>query len=698
MIRSADLFSIATSGVRASNELLQTASNNIANVNTEGYVRERTSFTSQLVGGVGRGTTERVINTFAQNQLRRDTTQVGEYETYYQRSSTMDNILASEANSLSSSMSRYFGALQTASDEPTNMAARSLVLGEANAFVAQVSNLSRFMDNKEKELNLEMDSVISHANSLIQSIAGLNKSIKVNQANNRYDEPGTLKNERDKAILELSELLSIETRANGTGDGSLMVNLTSGESLVLDDGSFNLFQLSGDPDPNYKQLKLSSTGKPTVLRLAETDVGGQIGGLFRYRDELLAESQRNVGQLAATFALAMNEQNRLGMDYDQQLGSNIFSLPEFQGLNYSDNSNLALTMSGRFDPDGAQAVTSADYQITIDGTTTGVPDTIDFTVALLNADGTPVRDVDGNPITQSYTNIEAQAGTFTSIIGGLEVEFADGDSYAVDDRFLLQPTKSTAEAIAVTMVRPEDLALASPARIDASINNLGDVELVKTSVTNTTVDATLTDPNRSVFDGAGDFVSGSPASLVFNSATEFELFDELGNSIVVVTGVSNYNDVMSQAANAAGWPFAALNDYPGYDFSLQGQPVAGDTFTIGYNTDGLNDNRNALELAGLQNRDIVLLNNNGGTNRVSFHEDYANIVSRIGEKTASAEISLKAAEAMKSQSTNWFESVSGVNLDEEAANLVRFQQTYAAAARILTTAQSLFDTILNSTR
>jgi flagellar hook-associated protein 1 FlgK len=73
-IRNADLFSIARSGVDASNQLLRTTGHNIANVNTEGYVRERTYFQSQPTGGVGRGTTERVLNTFAQNQLRRDTT------------------------------------------------------------------------------------------------------------------------------------------------------------------------------------------------------------------------------------------------------------------------------------------------------------------------------------------------------------------------------------------------------------------------------------------------------------------------------------------------------------------------------------------------------------------------------------------------------------------------------------------------
>ncbi len=704
MIRSADLFSIATSGVRASNKLLETTSHNIANVNTEGFVRERTRFDSQLTGGVDRGTTERVINVFAQNQLRRDTTQVGEFETYHQRSSVLDNVFASEANSLSSSMSRYFSSLQTASDQPTNMASRQLVLGEANAMVGQVTTLSNFLDDKERELNLEMDSLIDRSNSLIETIADLNAQIRVVQGNNPFDEPGTLKNERDSAILELAELMSIETRNNGTGDGSVMVNLTSGESLVLEDGSFNLFQLSGDPDPNFRNLKLTSTGKPTVLRLPEINLGGSVGGLFRYRDEILATSQRELGQIAMTMAVSMNEQNRLGMDFDQQLGSNIFSTPEFQGMNFQDNSDLSLTMQGRVAANGASLLTSADYLINIDATTAAsagppaTPATVDFTVTLVNPDGSTVNDVDGNPVTQSYTGVEAASGVFTGVIGGLEVEFADGSSYAANDQFLLQPTKSTASSIEVVMTRPEDLALASPFRVESNINNLGDAQMTTSAVTNTIVETSLSDADASAFDGAGGFVAGTPASLVFNSESEFELFDESGNSLVVVSGVSNYSNLMEQAANDAGWPFTAQTDFPGYDFSLQGVPVAGDSFEIAYNTNGINDNRNGLQLAALQNSDIILSNNNGGSSKVSFHEAYAGLVSTIGEKSASAEISLKAAEAMQTQSEGWFQSVSGVNLDEEAANLVKFQQTYQASARILSTAQSLFDTIFNSTR
>ena len=106
--KSADLFSIAKSGVNASKQLLNTAGHNISNVNTEGYVRERTSFQSQLTGGVGQSTTERVLNVFAQNQLRRDTTLQSEHENFYNKTTVIDNVFASEANSISASMSHFF--------------------------------------------------------------------------------------------------------------------------------------------------------------------------------------------------------------------------------------------------------------------------------------------------------------------------------------------------------------------------------------------------------------------------------------------------------------------------------------------------------------------------------------------------------------------------------------------------------------
>ncbi len=705
--RNSDLFNIATSGINASNRLLNTTSNNIANVNTEGYVRERTQIQSQLVGGVDGGTTERIINQFAQNQLRRDTTQLGEYEAFSQKTATMDNILANEANSISDGLSQFFASLQTAADDPTNLASRDLVLNDAEALIRRMESLSDFMLQKEDELNLEFESQVNRANSLIQSIGDLNKSIRVAEGNGRNDPPSALLNERDLAIQELASLMSIEVRESSNNDGAKVVNLTSGESLVLADGSFSLFQLGGDADPTFKQLQLTTnfTGatQNTTLNIFEDQLGGSLGGLFRFRDEVLNPAQRDVGQLALAFGDAINSQNKLGMDLDEQLGSNIFTLPTVQGLTYT-GTNPVLSVVGRVTEGQGFTLTDADYKITVTSVAGGVPDEV--TVELLNGDGTPKLDETNSPIV--FNNVTINATGFSELPNGFEIDFDSAGGYAVGNEFLLQPTRRAASDIEMATRRAEDLAFALPIRVEANLNNLGSATLTATSVTNTEVDAAL-GPDASAFNGSGGIHNaasapggavGAPARIEFTSATQFQVFDGAGALITTVTGVTDYNNLLNQASGSAGWPaaFGALTDYPGYDFSLAGEPQAGDSFSIVYNTDGFNDNRNALAMGQLQQASTVQLSTNSNSEPRTFHESYASLVSRVGEESARASVSVQAAEAMLSDSTEWFQSVSGVSLDEEAANLVRFQQSYAAAARILSTAQDLFDTILSVAR
>lgn len=681
-----DLFSIASSGVNASNKLLQTTSNNIANVNTEGYVREQTVFTNSNTQGAGRGTTERVINTFAQNQLRRDITAVGELEAFKQKASAIDNLLASEANALSTGLSKFFSALQTAADDPTNLASRQSVLGEAQGLLHRMSTSSDYLLAKEQELNLEFDAQVSQANELIQNIGDLNQKILSMQGASN-DQPNTLLNERDKAINQLAEMMSIEVRENK--NGTKAVNLSSGESVVLENGGFNIFELKTGADTGHKHLQLAFNmvdNQPQAsVPITEDKLGGSLGGLFRFRNEILSPAQRDIGQIAVAMADAVNEQNRLGMDMDMQLGGDIFRLPELTGLNF-DNSDNSLTMAGRFTPGKGNEVTDADLKITVksvDGA--GAP--LTFDVHMLNADGSAKLDENGAPVV--YAGLSTTAGGFTQIPGGLEIDFNAGSPYAVDDAFLLQPTKAIASDLSLATERPEDLAFASPLRVEAGSANLGDARVSAVNVTNTDYDV-------SAFDGAGGIATPpsagteAPVKVVFTSATDFNVLDSSGNTLASATVGSNYNDLLKQAGFAA--------DYPGYDFSLSGQPAAGDAFDLGYNTQGINDNTNAIKLAEIQKKGVVQLSTNAANQTRTLHDAYSSLVGRVGEKSATADVSLQAAEAMKEQSQSWFDSVSGVSLDEEAANLIRYQQSYAAAARILSTAQELFDTILAAAR
>ena len=151
------------------------------------------------------------------------------------------------------------------------------------------------------------------------------------------------------------------------------------------------------------------------------------------------------------------------------------------------------------------------------------------------------------------------------------------------------------------------------------------------------------------------------------------------------------NNIMAQAG---------LGNY-GFDFNVTGIPQTGDSFTVEYNTGGFNDNRNGLEMGKLQTAETMrryAVSTPNADNSVSFNEAYGTMVSFVGDKTSQARNSQAAAEALYSQTLQLKESLSGVSLDEEAANLVRFQQSYAASAKIIATSQIIFDTLLQSVR
>ena len=517
-------------------------------------------------------------------------------------------------------------------------------------------------------------------------------------------------NKRDAAVEELASIMAIDVKDSQSQNGAITVNLTTGESLILDNGAFNLFEINTSADSTNKELKLetdfgSGTKNDTTVRIVESDLGGGLGGLFRYRNEVLGAAMRDIGQLAVTFADAVNTQNKLGMDLDGQLGQNIFDIPTFRGLETEETSG-DYQVVGQLVAGKAAELTDADYQIKVTAVAAGIPSEIEIT--FLNPDGTPQKDGSGNDIV--YANYAVTSG-FNELPGGIEVEFSGTSTYVVDDEFLIQPTKTTASFIELATNRPEDLAFAAPVRAQADATNLGSASVSGVSITNTEVSGGT---DQSAFDGAGgihDLASspsgtfGAPAQIVFTAEDSYQVLDgeTPPNVITNVTGATNLSNLLAQAessGSAPAWPaaFSSLDDYPGYDISIDGVPKAGDSFTISYNTDGFNDNSNALEIANLQNENLVQVSSESTNQQRTFQDAYASMVGRIGEDAAIADISLASAEAMKTQSENWFESVSGVSLDEEAANLIKFQQSYSAAARILSTAQELFDTILSAAR
>ncbi len=145
--------------------------------------------------------------------------------------------------------------------------------------------------------------------------------------------------------------------------------------------------------------------------------------------------------------------------------------------------------------------------------------------------------------------------------------------------------------------------------------------------------------------------------------------------------------------------YSDVTSSPGFDFSISGSVKANDTFTISFNSDGFSDNTNGLALANLQNQDLVRKGSSSTTdNSQTFSEAYSATVASLGSTVSGLKANAEAATAKQTQSLDSYNSVAGVSLDEEAANLIRFQQAYSASAQIITTAKELFDTLLSAAR
>jgi len=667
---SFSLLNIASAGVRSSSELLQTTSKNITNVNTEGYVRERTEFTTMVDNQVGRGETYRLLNEFAQSQLNRDTSNKSFFDQFVTEANRVDTIFSEESNNLSTGINSLFNNVQEALNQPSSTVARSLVMTDAQSLVDQMDRLSGIVLEQQSIVNEQLEIFSEEANSLIQNINTLNQEIAVVNGTNNASSASSIYNQRDLAIRELSELVDIETLDGPNGEK--LVFMGSGESLVMENGTFNLFSLSGDPDPNFKELTLDvNGGKAVPLEIDSSKLKGKIGGLLAFRDDILVPAQNQIGQMGLAIADAFNEQNKLGMDANGELGGDIFNIPTVGAYAYQANTGGA-SLTATLEAGKGSELPASDFIVT-------------YTA---NANEVSIQPIDnkGEPIGSASLATIPPSGVIDSddITSGesfgLQIDVAGTGN--TGDQFQIKLNSEAATSISLATSRGEDLALASPIRTANSIDNVGTASISAGEVTSVTSGGFNTTPG---------LANGDITLVKTGTANEYQITDANGTTTFTVTPPAE--GVLAQAG-------APYSNY-GFDFDIEGTPATGDTFTLEFNEGGFDDNRNGLKLADLQNGELVRKNvvtTATADNHETFNQAYSGLVSDIGVVTGQAITSASAFDALAEQSEAWYESLSGVNLDEEAANLLRFQQSYSASAQVLAVAQEIFDTLLSAAR
>jgi flagellar hook-associated protein 1 FlgK len=673
---SDNLLRIGTSAVLANSTLLNTTSNNIANINTEGYVRQRTEFESQILGlGVGKGSTERLISEFTLKQLRRDTSNYSFAQQYVTEANRVDALFSNPANSIATGINDLFKQFQVANNEPATLANRQLIIGSSQALLEQFNTLSSLVLDQESFVNQQLDIYSRETNAYIKQIASLNAEIVSYGTGASKPVPLDLLDKRDLAIQKLSEM--VELKVLTADNGEKLVSLASGQSLVVENGNFSLMALRGEPDPSRRELSLEYNAIPNIKRQVDiNDVGGKIGGLLAFREDILLPTQNRLGQLALSMTDAMNTHNRLGMNLNGEIGGNLFNLPVTNGFAFADNAGGG-AVSVAIEPGQGKNLPPNDFLLTVEAGAVRIQALDAKGEIVIGSD--KVVAVGGFPAT-------IRSADANDDLYGLEITLTG--TPAVGDKFELKPLSTASRTLSLATTRPEDIALASPVRTEFNVNNLGNAKIEGLTVTNTTP-ASLPDYG---FGSPSGLING-PWSMTYVGGNTFEIVDNVGNPVATAAfGSNQYQDIFAQSG---------INPHPGFDFSVTGVPSVGDTFSISFNDGGFNDNRNGLALSALQTAQTTRLNPlsaPNSANAVNFNQSYGDMVSLIGERTSQGRNNEAAGKALLEQTTAWYESLSGVSLDEEASNLIRFQQTYAAAAQIISTSQTVFDTLLAAVR
>lgn len=692
-----DLLQTGKYGVLTQQKLLNTTSNNINNVNTQGYTRQETHvYTSTIDWGVGSTVTRRMYDKYVQREMFRDQGNVGFYDAFATGLSTVDNMLSNKDTSINSKLDALFSSMEAAVQNTTSVATRRDLLAQFQTLVDRYNTLNYNIRNQITDINNKVDDTAAEINNLVKGLYEVNKQVaKLGSAGLQSDIGMQLVDERDRLVDAISNLVDVQVTTED--DGSFSLYLGNGQLLVNHD-TYGTLQVNQHPaDPTRKEVGLYfNTPSKTKIEVSHAQWGGKLGGYLAASDQM-RQSMRELGQNALAFADAMNEQNRGGLTLGGTAGADLITIPKVPA--WSSNDAFAMTVS--FDRGAGDQIHAADYRITWDNTANPpVPQ-----VWMTDASGVETQ-VDQNLVKVSPP--QGQAGNMVIELEGHGVTMNFNrplaDIAAADVEFRVQPTFDAAFQIKCNITKPEDFAFASAIRTNV-VPHKGDATPTLNGVyqMGTGQNVPGEEAMGLYINAKGEPVmkDSAPARVVFeaenNGPGKYVIYSKAGQKIGFAPASSNGQSIFSRATwHQPGQPNQTVtkpDGYPGYEVSFTGTVVNGSSFEIQINKNGINDNSNGNLLAGLKKEELVYSSDKV---KVSFTEDYADMTSAVGSAVMSASTDLKASQAKCEQSQNLYYSVAGVNLDEEAANLIRFQQSYSACARIISASQTIFDALINA--
>ncbi len=644
------LLGIGVKAMTANYAALQTTGNNIANANVAGYSRQQVELATapgQFTGagyfgrGVDVSTVSRSHDNFLSGQAVNTASLAAMDSARYGQLQDLEKVFVTGEQGLGDATSQLFSAMTDVASNPADLSSRQVVLARASDMASRFSDASNALDTLQSSVTSELGSSVTQINSLAQSIANANQQIAAQRGSGKP--PNDLLDERDRLISELAKQVQINRVDDSDGNANIFIG--GGQRLVLGSDALQV-QLAHDPaDPSRSALAVIEGPTQRVLDTSSLG-GGAVAGLLKFQNNDLVQGRNLVGRLAASVSAAVNSQQARGVNLQPPLGQSagaaLFSTGAPVALSNANNAK-----DGNGNPLGSVALTVSD-------------------ASALQPSDYALSEAPGSPGTWQLTRLmdgNVQTVSSGDVVDGVRIDMTNLQS---GDRYLLQPVGRAASGMASLLTDPRDIAAASPLLASMAGANTGTSSVATLAVTA----SPLPTP-------------GATTQITFNNNSggyDWQLLDANGGSL----GGGSGQWVAGQSIP----PPPA--DYNGFSLLLSGVPRSGDVVTVSPTPPGAvaSNNGNAVALAAL--RDAPLATGHTAT------DTYATALADVGVSVQSAKTSSDLSTASASQAEQARSSQAGVNLDEEAARLIQYQQSYQAAAKVLQVAQTLFDSLLQT--
>lgn len=472
----ADLLNTGVSALLGYRKALDTAGHNIANVNTEGYSRQRVEFVSRLGGPLGDGyigagmsasTVRRVTDQFVGARVIADTSS-------YQRAASLESVagpldawLSDATTGLGTPINSFFDSLNDLAADPASTANRQSLIADAQSLATRFHALQGQIDGLQTEVNSRIRQDVEEINANARDLAALNDRIAEATGAAGGQPPNDLLDQRDLLIEKLASKVGISTTT--ADDGSVNVFTGSGQALVLGSRAGAL----GVSDDAFSSGRLDITfnGVAVTGQLGN----GSLGGLLDAQREVIDPARTQLGRIAVGLTESFNAQHVQGADATGQAGGNFFTPITSAGLGARTNSGTA-SVGVTFG--NVSQLVDGEYQMRYDGANWQLTNA---------ATGANI------PMTGSGT------GADPFVAQGLRLTVSGAP--ASGDRFLVRPTANAALDISV--------AVSDPARVAAAATGSG-----ANSSDNTNARALLGLGSQRVLDGGRNTIYSAHTSLV----------------------------------------------------------------------------------------------------------------------------------------------------------------------------------------